>query len=87
MLWKHIPAVRVCSSLYKKANTCFLFKIWPCFRFQQIVAFKCSDVCGEVTIFITKVLNCFKVEADLIPRRKMCQLRGKVSWRLVNHKC
>jgi hypothetical protein len=64
-----------------------LFKRWPCFRFRHIVAVKCSDVRGEGTILITKVLNCFKVDADLIARRKMCQLRGKVLWRLANPKC
>lgn len=62
------------------------FKRWPCFRFQQIAVVKCSDISGEGTILITKVLNCLEVDADLIPRRKMCQLRGKVLWRLVNRK-
>jgi len=64
--------------------TWFLFKRWPCFRFQHIVAVKCSDVCGEGTILITKVLNCFKVDADVIQKRKICQLRGKFLWRLAN---
>ena len=33
---------------------------------------------------MTKLLNCFKVDADLIPKREMCQLRGKVLWCLAN---
>jgi hypothetical protein len=54
------------------------------FSFSAHLAVKCSDVCGEGTILITKVPNCFKVDADLIPKRKICQLRGKVVWRLAN---
>jgi hypothetical protein len=54
-----------------------LFKRWPYFRFQHIVAVKYSDVCGEGTILITKLLNCFKVYADLIPRRKSVSYVGR----------
>lgn len=65
-----------------------LFKRWACFWFRRFLySVKCSDIRGEGTMLITKALDCFKVDADLIAGRKMCQLRGKVLWRLANPKC
>jgi hypothetical protein len=67
--------------------TFHLLKLWTCFRFLHVEVVKCSGVCSEGTILITKVLNCFKMDAGLKPRKKMCQLCGKVLWRLANPEC
>jgi hypothetical protein len=65
-------------------NACFrvcmwlLFKRWACFWFRRLLfSVKRSDIRGEGTMLITKALDCFKVDADLIARREICQLVGR----------